>query len=61
MSIQKSASNIVMLGVLLALKLSQGEGDDELLRRLRAREPDAVACFFPNLPFTDICSRVEAL
>lgn len=42
MSIQRSASNIVMLGVLLALKLSQGEGDDELLRRLQAREPDAM-------------------
>lgn len=42
MSIQRSVSNIVMLGALLALKLSQGEGDDELLRRLQAREPDAM-------------------
>jgi RNA polymerase sigma-70 factor, ECF subfamily len=42
MLIQKNAPAIVMLGVLLALKLSQDEGDDELLRRLHAREPDAM-------------------
>jgi len=46
MSIHKSASNIVMLGILLALNLSESEGDADLLRRLQARQPDAMKSLY---------------